>query len=186
MSTTRDRWLAFMAERGFSGNVLTQDAVKAAPEFAESEVRLALEPREAAPGLASAEKWLSRFCSREFYDDYETEEIDSGNPYRRCVFCKKSDPQINMRLDGHDEDCLYRKSIEDLQLYGHLAGAIAAELDRLRAELLRKDKVVGRAIDALQAVNLCGACEMQWVKALEMFHTSKPAPPAEREPNCEG
>ena len=64
MSTTRDRWLAFMAERGFSGNVLTQDAVKAAPEFAESEVRLALEPREAAPELAEAEKLIRKDGAR--------------------------------------------------------------------------------------------------------------------------
>lgn len=113
--------------------------------FSGSEVRLALEPSEAAPELAQVMRWALGVLA---------------------------DPS----LIGFTGACEVLGAIR----------VMAAELDRLRAELLRKDKVVGRAIDALQAVNLCGACEMQWVKALEMFHTSKPAPPAEREPNCEG
>jgi hypothetical protein len=48
MSTNkmRERWVEFMRHRGFSGNVIAEDAVKAAMDFAESEVRLVLQPRE--------------------------------------------------------------------------------------------------------------------------------------------
>jgi len=56
MSAMRERWVEFMRLRGFTGNVLAQDAVKAAIAFAEDEVRLALQPREQAPGLAEAER----------------------------------------------------------------------------------------------------------------------------------
>jgi len=51
MSTMRERWVAWMAEAGFTGATLAQDAVKAAMNFAESEVALALQPREVAPEL---------------------------------------------------------------------------------------------------------------------------------------
>lgn len=43
-----------------------------------------------------------------YYHDYENEPIGGGNPYWRCVHCKRSDPEINGRLEGHDPDCEYR------------------------------------------------------------------------------
>jgi hypothetical protein len=46
--TMRERWVEFMRIHGFTGHVLAQDAVKAAMDFAASEVRLALQPREQA------------------------------------------------------------------------------------------------------------------------------------------
>lgn len=48
----------------------------------------------------------------EYFNDYETEPIGGGNPYYRCVHCKRSDPEINGRLEGHLTDCKYRQAIE--------------------------------------------------------------------------
>ena len=39
---------------------------------------------------------------------YPTEPIGGGNPYYRCVFCKKTDPQINGVLENHAKNCDYR------------------------------------------------------------------------------
>lgn len=47
-----------------------------------------------------------------YYNDYETEPIGGGNPYHRCVHCKRSVPEINGRLDRHLADCEYRIAIE--------------------------------------------------------------------------
>jgi hypothetical protein len=44
----------------------------------------------------------------EYFHDYENEPIGGGNPYYRCVHCGILDPQINGRLEGHREHCLYR------------------------------------------------------------------------------
>lgn len=43
-----------------------------------------------------------------YYCDYPTEPMGGTNPYYRCVFCKKTDPQINGTLENHAEDCEYR------------------------------------------------------------------------------
>jgi hypothetical protein len=43
-----------------------------------------------------------------YFCDYETEPIGGGNPYYRCVHCKRSDPEINGRLDRHMSWCEYR------------------------------------------------------------------------------
>lgn len=43
-----------------------------------------------------------------WFDDFPTEPIGRGNPYYQCVHCKLSVPQINYRLEGHDEWCKYR------------------------------------------------------------------------------
>lgn len=40
-----------------------------------------------------------------YYCDYPTEPIGGGNPYYRCVYCKRSDPEINGRLEGHEKTC---------------------------------------------------------------------------------
>jgi len=44
-----------------------------------------------------------------YYSDYETEPIGGGNPYYRCIYCKRSDPEINGSLDGHESWCKYRQ-----------------------------------------------------------------------------
>lgn len=44
------------------------------------------------------------------YLDYETEPIGGGNPYYRCIHCKRSAPDINGRLEGHESYCSYRLS----------------------------------------------------------------------------
>jgi hypothetical protein len=46
------------------------------------------------------------------YTDYENEPIGGGNPYYRCVHCKRSDPEINGRLEGHESWCQYRLAQE--------------------------------------------------------------------------
>lgn len=43
-----------------------------------------------------------------YYSDYEKEPIGEPNPYYRCIYCKRSDPEINGRLEGHSDDCTYR------------------------------------------------------------------------------
>ena len=43
-----------------------------------------------------------------YYSDYGREPIGGGNPYYRCVNCKRSDPEINGRLEGHESWCQYR------------------------------------------------------------------------------
>ena len=48
-----------------------------------------------------------------YYYDYENEPIGGGNPYKRCVYCKISAPQINGRLSGHAEWCEYRIKMEE-------------------------------------------------------------------------
>ena len=43
------------------------------------------------------------------YDnDYPTEPIGGGNPYYRCVHCKRSMPEINGNLQKHESWCPYR------------------------------------------------------------------------------
>ena len=44
--------------------------------------------------------------------DYPNEPIGGGNPYWRCVSCKRSDPEINGRLEGHLEWCEFRRKKE--------------------------------------------------------------------------
>lgn len=39
---------------------------------------------------------------------YPTEPVGGGNPYYRCVYCKRTDPQINGNLLNHNKDCQYR------------------------------------------------------------------------------
>ena len=43
-----------------------------------------------------------------YYTDYPNEPIGENNPYYCCVYCKRSDPEINGRLEGHSEGCEYR------------------------------------------------------------------------------
>lgn len=47
-----------------------------------------------------------------YHSDYETEPIGGGNPYHRCIHCKRSDPEINGRIEGHLPDCTYRMARE--------------------------------------------------------------------------
>jgi len=42
------------------------------------------------------------------YQDYPTEPIGGGNPYHRCVCCKRSVPEINGQPDRHAAWCDYR------------------------------------------------------------------------------
>jgi len=76
MITMRERWVFFMRARGFVGHVLSQDAVKAAIPFAESEVRIAMGPRDPAPGLAEAEDQLRKGDPSEEECDVVSAEID--------------------------------------------------------------------------------------------------------------
>lgn len=52
-----------------------------------------------------------------YYNDYETEPIGRGNPYSRCMHCKRSVPEINGNIKAHEPDCLYRQAIESGQPY---------------------------------------------------------------------
>ena len=48
----------------------------------------------------------------QFFNDYENEPIGGDNPYYRCIHCKRSDPEINCRLEGHLPSCEYRQAKE--------------------------------------------------------------------------
>ncbi len=48
----------------------------------------------------------------QFFNDYENEPIGGGNPYYRCIHCKRSDPEINGRIEGHLPSCKYRQAKE--------------------------------------------------------------------------
>jgi hypothetical protein len=43
-----------------------------------------------------------------YYSDYPNEPIGGDNPYYCCSYCKRSDPEINGRLEKHSEYCEYR------------------------------------------------------------------------------
>jgi recombinational DNA repair protein (RecF pathway) len=45
----------------------------------------------------------------DWYEDFPKENLGGGNPYQRCVFCKKSVPEINYSLKGHSVNCQYRQ-----------------------------------------------------------------------------
>ena len=46
--------------------------------------------------------------TEEYYHDYPNEPIGGDNPYYRCSYCKRSDPEINGYLERHEEWCEYR------------------------------------------------------------------------------
>jgi hypothetical protein len=48
----------------------------------------------------------------EYHNDYENEPIGGGNPYYRCIHCKRSDPEINGDLKKHEPWCKYRQQKE--------------------------------------------------------------------------
>jgi hypothetical protein len=47
-----------------------------------------------------------------YYTDYPTKPIGGGNPYHQCIYCDRSVPAINGRLDRHIEFCIFRKDME--------------------------------------------------------------------------
>jgi hypothetical protein len=51
-------------------------------------------------------------CMSSYRSDYPTAPIGDGNPYWACVYCGRSDPQINGELSGHSEHCEWRKTEE--------------------------------------------------------------------------
>jgi hypothetical protein len=54
--------------------------------------------------------------TEEYYHDYPNEPIGGDNPYYRCSYCKRSDPEINGYLERHEEWCEYRiKKLEELE-----------------------------------------------------------------------
>jgi len=46
--------------------------------------------------------------TEEYYHDYPNEPIGGDNPYYRCSYCKRSDPEINGYIERHEEWCEYR------------------------------------------------------------------------------
>lgn len=62
-------------------------------------------------GLYQADTPGAKLCSA--CGTYENEPIRGGNPYWRCKACKRSDPEINGRLEGHLDWCSWRKAREE-------------------------------------------------------------------------
>lgn len=54
------------------------------------------------------QKFTSSNKEIEYDTDYPKEPISRDNPYYRCTYCKRSDPKINGRLEGHAKYCKYR------------------------------------------------------------------------------
>lgn len=52
-----------------------------------------------------------------YYNDYETKPIGGGNPYHQCIHCKRSAPEINGKLKGHETWCRYRVAKENGHKY---------------------------------------------------------------------
>ncbi len=50
--------------------------------------------------------------NEKYFNDYENEPIGGRNPYYRCIHCKRSDPEINGRIEGHLTNCKYRMAKE--------------------------------------------------------------------------
>lgn len=50
--------------------------------------------------------------TEQYHTDYPKEPIGGGNPYKRCAYCKISDPQINGEIENHADWCEYRKQKE--------------------------------------------------------------------------
>lgn len=56
------------------------------------------------------EDMKEQICS-ELYYDYPKVPIGGGNPYYCCASCGRSNPDINGKLSGHNEDCAWVKSM---------------------------------------------------------------------------
>ena len=51
--------------------------------------------------------------SHDIYDTgYPTKPMGSGNPYYACVYCGRTDPQINGKIKNHSSSCEYRLFME--------------------------------------------------------------------------
>lgn len=67
------------------------------------------------------------------YDNgYPTEPSEGKNPYSRCIYCKKTGPEINGQLGNHAEWCEYRTRKELEAKYKDLLA-----LSRMLGEALR-------------------------------------------------
>ena len=55
--------------------------------------------------------------SSDYHVDYQKEPIGGGNPYYRCVHCKRSDPEINGEIKNHESYCAYRIAKENGRQY---------------------------------------------------------------------
>lgn len=51
---------------------------------------------------------------KNYRSDYPNEPMGHGNPYWCCSDCKRSDPEINGEIEGHEEWCRWRKEQEDV------------------------------------------------------------------------
>lgn len=84
------------------------------------------------------------------YHDYENEPIGNGNPYYRCIHCKRSGPAINGRLEGHSPDCGYRLAIERGEPYQPLRTTM---IPNLLPETYRNKKTGGLYLKLDEALN---------------------------------
>lgn len=85
-----------------------------------------------------------------YYNDYETEPMEGRNPYRRCVGCKRSVPEINGRLEGHASYCPYRKKIEQQKEIDWLKFLINSIVDSLPEDRSWLDPDIEKAIRGIK------------------------------------
>lgn len=45
--------------------------------------------------------------------NYPSEPIGGSNPYQRCIYCKRSAPEINGEIKNHYQDCEWRIKMEN-------------------------------------------------------------------------
>jgi hypothetical protein len=65
------------------------------------------------------------------YDSgYPTEPVGGDNPYYRCIYCKRTDPQINGEINNHLIGCQYRQEKQGYSLTLTQMYDLMDELDR--------------------------------------------------------
>lgn len=85
----------------------------------------------------------------EYYFDFPTEPIGNGNPYSRCVSCKRSVPEINGELSGHLDGCEFRVKIDREKEVDWLKFLIKSVVDSLPQNKDWLDPDVERAMRSI-------------------------------------
>lgn len=70
------------------------------------------------------------------YSEYLKETVAGAQV---CAFCKKSEAEIEDRLEGHASWCKWRKDMEELRKRGS-AGGPAKEKERLKSLIKRHER----------------------------------------------
>jgi hypothetical protein len=107
---------------------------------------------------------------------YETEPVGGGNPYWRCISCKRTDPQIS--VDGHRRGCgqvaLHEMRPALTRRLAEFGSLLGPGYWLPYADLIRTD-THGRALlaaldDALNTLHIARATRQDWETACELAY----------------